>query len=398
MEFPIDVFLKDLEKIINIDSGTHNIAGNFKVAEFFSEKFKEAGFDTEIKKVGGYMRPVVVAKSHSQSLNTDIIKPDFSHTIPLIPDTSGENFDFLLCGHMDTVFPDGTAAQRPFRMDGGNVYGPGTVDMKAGALLILYLARYLKETHKNMGICVVLNSDEEIGSPDSVELLREVASNCNAIFVFEGGRKEGRFVNQRKGIAKYQINIDGIASHSGTAPHKGVSAIVELSKWIVAIDALKDYDMGTSINVGLMEGGTALNVVAPTAKATMEVRYKTSSELARVEKALHLMEAKPFLHGSNAKVTRLSHYPPLTVTKNTESLMKKLAPLGLEYVSAGGTSDANRLACLNIPIIDGCGPGGGFPHSEKEFLRIDTVSERFELMCKVFETLKEDSLSDHPNA
>ena len=369
MNFPLDDFLKDLEKIVNIDSGTHNIEGNLAVAAFFEEQFQAAGFDVRIIRAGGSGRPLVAAKSPGSG-----------------------SFDFLFCGHIDTVFADGTAAASPLRIDGEGAdrcaYGPGTVDMKAGALLMLYLARHLAAARPDIRLKVLINSDEETGSEETGPLMLEEAADCGAFFVFEGARKKGQFVAERKGILKYRLDITGIASHSGTAPRDGVSAITELGHWITALDKLKNYDRGTTVNVGMVDGGTALNMVAPSASATFEVRYRDKRELARIERALKRMCEKPFLEGASARLTLISSKKPLVVTEKTAALMETLKPLDLEYVSAGGTSDANILAALGIPVIDGCGPGGGNPHTEREFLRIGTVQQRFETMCRIFELLK----------
>ncbi len=360
MTFPMEQYIKDLEYIINIDSGSANIEGNRQIAGFFARKFSEAGFFVETRQAGAGKRPVVIAKT-----------------------PGAEKFAFYLGGHMDTVFPDGTVKARPFRIADGCAFGPGTVDMKAGALLILYIARELMQTAPEIPLCIVLNSDEELGSPDSAEILRQQASLCRNILIFEGGRKGGKLVNERKGIAKFSIAIHGIASHSGTAPQKGASAVVELAHWIIELDRLKNYHRGTTVNVGLMEGGTALNMVAPYSKAVMEVRYVDPKEFLRVERALDKLAARPYVEGTRAEVSRLSHYPPLVLTEKTRALMQRLTKYELVYVKAGGTSDANRLADLDIPIIDGCGPMGGFPHSEKEFLTLETVPERFVLFCSI---------------
>lgn len=360
MSLDLSAYLKDLEYLINIDSGTSNVDGNRQAAAFFAKGFRLAGFDVSEEAVGEAKRPVVIART-----------------------PGARRFDSYLGGHMDTVFPDGTAAARPFTRDGDIVTGPGTVDMKAGALLILYIARELRQTAPQIPLCAVLNSDEEIGSPDSAPVLRREAANCRRIFIFEGGRKNDRLVNQRKGIAKYRIEIQGIASHAGTAPHKGASAITELAHWITRLDRLKKPDRGTTVNTGLMEGGTALNVVAPRAWAMTEVRYTDPKELARIQRAMEKMAAKPFVADTQAQVTQLSHYPPLLPGEKTLALMGELSPYGLEYVKAGGISDANRLADLDIPILDGCGPSGGFPHSEKEFLSVQTVQRRFDLFTRI---------------
>lgn len=360
MALQMDRYLKDLEHIINIDSGSSDIEGNLRMAEFFAGAFEEAGFATEVHRVGQLNRPVVVAKT-----------------------PGAEEFAFYLGGHLDTVFPRGTAAERPFHIREGCAFGPGTVDMKAGSLLILYIAREIMETAPEIPLCIVLNSDEELGAVDSAELLRAEAAKCRRAFIFEGGRKGGKLVNERKGIGKFKIEIHGIASHSGTAPRRGASAIVELAHWIVELDKLKNYDKGTTINVGRIEGGTALNVVAPYSKAVAEVRYVHPQEFRRVEHMLEKLADKPYVEGTSAEITKLSHYPPLVLTAKTKALMKEMEKYQLEYVKAGGTSDANRLAALDIPIIDGCGPLGGFPHSENEFLTIETVPQRFDLFCGI---------------
>lgn len=366
MDFPLEEYLNDLETIINIDSGSTDLEGCRKVADFFCAKLKAAGFLTEIRSAGIQNRPLVVAKH---------------------PASEDSHYDFFLNGHLDTVFPKGTTAQRPFRKEGNLIYGPGTVDMKAGALLIVYLAHYMKAALPQVSFTIALNCDEEIGSPDSFEELRKLASCCRHIFIFEGMRKQGQFVNERKGIAKYDIQVEGIASHAGTAPRQGVSAIVELSKIIVDLSKAQNLDKGTSINVGLIDGGTALNVIAPSAHAVMEVRYTSEREFSRITQRLQKMTDRPHLEGASVSFRQISHYPPLTITPATRSLMDKLESLGLGYVKAGGTSDANRLAGLGISILDGCGPGGGFPHSEKEFLDLTTVPQRFYRMIEIFRKL-----------
>ncbi len=382
MDFPLEAYLNDLETIINIDSGSMDLEGCRKIADFFCAKLKVSGFFTEIKSVGTQGRPLVVAKHPAPEVSVDD-----SDRAEMAADV---HYDFFLNGHLDTVFPKGTAKQRPFRKEDTIIYGPGTVDMKAGALLIVYLACYMKASLPQASFTIALNCDEEIGSPDSFEVLRKLASDCRHIFIFEGMRKKEQFVNERKGIAKYDIQVSGIASHAGTAPRQGVSAIVELSRIIVDLSKAQNLDKGTSINVGLIDGGTALNVIAPSAHAVMEVRYTSNREFSRIVRRLQKLTDRPHLEGASVSIRQISHYPPLTITPATRSLMDRLEPLGLGYVKAGGTSDANRLAGLGISILDGCGPGGGFPHSEKEFLDLTTVPLRFQRMLDIFRELSAD--------
>lgn len=370
MIFLLERYLKDLEYIVNIDSGSADIDGNAKVASFFEERFKELGLETEHHRVGKLLRPVVIATT-----------PHKGSSIP------GKDYEFYLSGHMDTVFPKGTVAERPFKREGNRVFGPGCVDMKSGTLLILYLAEYLVKNMPEVSFMVLLNSDEELGSPDSTPIMRQEAAKCCRVFVFEGQRKQGQFVIERKGIAKFDIEVEGIASHAGAAPQEGVSAILELSKIVVDFSKLQKLDKGTSINVGLMEGGTALNVIPPHAKARMEVRYTSVGEFNRVLRAIAKMHENPHASGAKVKFTQISHYSPLVITRATKQMMDDLKPLNLQYVKAGGISDANRLACLGLATIDGCGPGGGFPHSEREFLDLDTVPARFDQLIEIIKKL-----------
>lgn len=380
MDFCINDFLKDLEFLINTDSHSDDIDGNLKILKFFENRLKSAGLSTTLTFCGNAHRPALVAEYLPP-------KHSCSHS-----DSSDGHLPqrILMCGHVDTVFPYGTASKRPFTICEDKAYGPGTVDMKASALLMLYLSEYMVKNIKNLPFRLFYNSDEEIGSPDTVDFMLESAKDCDAVFVFEGARKKGQFVNRRKGIAKYKIEITGRASHSGTAHSEGVSAIVELANWIIALDKLNDYKSGLTLNVGTVSGGSALNIVAPHAEAMLEVRYVNSEDYMKADSFIRSASASPFTAGASADITQLSHYPPLNITPKTSKLMKQLEPLELTYVSAGGVSDANRLACLNLPIIDGCGTSGGFPHSEKEFLSIPSVNQRFETMLRIFELLAYD--------
>ena len=399
----MEKFLKELEQIINMDSGTSDVDGCRQVASFFYRRLGEAGLCVSTIPYGPDRRPMVVAVSPGTVISSDAI-PDV--ITPGAASDAEKRYDFLLVGHMDTVFPKGTAARRPFHLDmeEGRAYGPGTVDMKAGALLMVYIAEYLTKHAPEISLCLALNSDEETGSLDSAPLLAALGRQARRAFVFEGGRKNGQFVHQRKGCTKYEIQVHGVASHAGTAPKQGASAIVEAAHLILKLDKLKQYERGTSVNVGLIEGGTALNVVADSCTLKVEVRYTEEKEQKRIEKALSRLQTAPYVSGTSISIHRLSSTPPLNLTAETAELMRQMEAYGrisgqaagadsyrreelppVAFVSAGGLSDANRLAICEIPIIDGCGPGGGFPHSEKEFLSLETVLQRFRFMTGVME-------------
>ena len=418
-DFSMDQFLAELETVINIDSGTSDVNGCHKAAGFYMERMQAAGLQVQILPYGTERRPMVLGVTPGAPL------PRF-HTGDaenINPASDCRPYDFLLVGHLDTVFPAGTVLARPFRLGesspedslagngGGRVYGPGTVDMKAGALLMIYIAEYMTANYPETKLCLVLDSDEETGSMESAPYMVDLGNQSCCAFVFEGGRKNDQFVNRRKGCNKYEIRIHGVASHAGTAPWNGASAIVELGRWITALDKLKNYKRRTTVNIGLISGGTAFNVVPDLAIAKVEVRFTDEKEMARVERAIKRLQEKPKVEGTHAEVICLSETAPLRLNAATESLMIKMqeySPQYLEhvqvlqdagvltgpawpvdFVAAGGLSDANRLAVCGIPIIDGCGPGGGFPHSEKEFLSLDTLVKRYMFFIGLLPWLKE---------
>ncbi|MDD6815184.1 MAG: M20/M25/M40 family metallo-hydrolase, partial [Firmicutes bacterium] len=373
---------------INLDTPTADLAACRNAAVFLAARLENAGLSVTRHSCGADGRPLLTAVSPSAG---------YSKTQSKNSEGSAEKtYDFLLVGHFDTVFPAGTAAQRPFRLDAaeGRVYGPGTVDMKAGVLLMIYLAEYLTAVHPDIRLCLLLDCDEETGSSNSAPFLTEYGKKSRCAFIFEGARKAGQFVSQRKGCRKYEIEITGVASHAGTAPRQGASAIVEMARWITALDKLKRYDKGTSVNIGLVQGGTALNVVPDRCTAKMEVRYTDEKEILRIERSITRLSRKPSVENTQAHVTCLSDMLPLRLSPETRVLMDQMAAYGVEhqneieagffdpidFVSAGGLSDANRLAACGIPVMDGCGPGGGFPHSEKEFLSLDSLQKRHRLL------------------
>lgn len=389
-EFPMEPFLRELETFINMDTPTSDVERCRKAADLLVARLKKAGLRTSILACGAVQRPLLVAESAAVVSDTDSNSP---------------SYDFLLVGHLDTVFPVGTAADRPFRMEPseGRVYGPGTVDMKAGVLLMIYLAEYLTAAYPKIRLCLLIDSDEETGSMDSAPFLTEYGNRSRCALVFEGSRKAGQFVHQRKGCRKYEIEIAGIASHAGTAPRQGASAIVEMARWVTALDRQKRYDRGTSVNIGLIHGGTALNVVPDRCTAKVEIRYTDEKEMLRIERAIDRLIRKPSVENTCAHVTCLSDTPPLRISSETLLLMDQMRAYGemhradidaglldpVDFVSAGGLSDANRLAACGIPVMDGCGPGGGFPHSEKEFLSLDSLQKRYRLLTGLLPYLHE---------
>lgn len=369
MSFTLDQYLQDLELIVNIDSGSKNSKGINQVADFFIERYQKLGYLTE----------------KTTNANLMAVNGDY------------DNYDVLLIGHMDTVFPEGTAVERPFRISGNRAYGPGVADMKSGLLLMYYSLKAIQEEglDRDLAICVVLNSDEEIGSKKSTPLIKELAQKSKVALVLEGARNVASLVLERKGIAGYHLNFTGIAAHAGVEPEKGASAVVELAHWVSELNELNDLAAGTTVNVGVIEGGTAANVIAEQARATVDLRFKTEAVREKVETVMEDLKNNPRVKGVNVEVIRHGIRPAMNPSAATMRLVERVQEIGqrlkldLNWIASGGGSDANTTAGLGIPTIDGLGPVGANPHSKNEYLELDSVKLRSALLTEIISACRD---------
>lgn len=360
-------YLKDLEEIVNIDSGSEDLTGCLQMAAYFANRFEEAGFDVRISREPG-KHPHVEARSFTRK---------------------SDEIDILFMGHMDTVFPKGTVQQRPFCIENGKARGPGAADMKSGVLLAFYLAKEIKEKALPLNLCIAFNSDEEIGSADSVDWLKELGTKAKYCFNFEPGRDTGAFVKERKGVYDYHVTFQGIPAHAGVAPEKGASAVTEMARWVWALTNLDAPLQGTTLNPGIVKGGSASNVVAEHAEMLIDLRYTQDSELKRIERVFDEMVAYPRVTGVKVSWERKEGFPPMMPSSRTEGMIELMkeaaAALGQvppTFASTGGGSDANNLGGLPVSVMDGCGPVGGGYHSNKEYLVLSSIEQRFQLILK----------------
>lgn len=281
----------------------------------------------------------------------------------------------LIIGHYDTVWLEGEAARRPFSIRDEKAYGPGVYDMKAGILQAMFALRALVKLDRlpaDKKIVLLLNSDEEIGSPTSRWLVEQEASRSAASFVLEPPTEPGGALKTwRKGSAHYTVAVRGISAHAGVDHQKGVSAIEELSRQIQFLHALTDYEKGTTINVGVVKGGIGANVVADYAEAEVDVRVVSMEEAQRIENVIR--ERKPLLSGTSINVTGGIRRPPMERTKDTgvlfalaKSISRHELGMELEESGTGGVSDGNFAAACGVPTLDGLGAKGGFAHSPEE--------------------------------
>ncbi|HHQ4892777.1 TPA: M20 family metallopeptidase [Aeromonas veronii] len=372
MTFSLDQYLTELAPLINLDCGSLHQPGIAAVADLMAAKYEAMG-GWQIKRV-------------------DCGAAGVGLEIRNQPDAA--QIDVMLIGHMDTVFPLGTAAARPMSIDGERAYGPGVSDMKSGLLNIVYALRELpREVRDRLSICVCMNPDEEIGSLHSSDWLATVAKQAKQVLVAEAARADGSLVKARKGMARYRIDFTGKAAHAGNEPQKGRSAITELGHWILAINALTNFDSGTTLNIGIVEGGNGANIVPAHASAVVDVRFWDNQEYHQIDDHLLTLADRPHLDGVTIQLTREAHKPAMVPSEGTQALMQLVEECGAElglpisWQEVGGGSDANLTAALGIPTLDGLGPIGAGFHSDEEYLDLVSIAPRIELLVKVLTRL-----------
>lgn len=368
----LEQYLDELRSVVNVDCGTQTRDGVARVADIFTDLYRKAGWHAEQVDLGDQVGPGLFVTNQPQA----------------------DRYDVLLVGHLDTVFPPGTAAERPLSVRDGRAYGPGVSDMKSGLLNILWALRDLEERDRQrLRIAVAMNPDEETGSVHSHVWIGELAKRSGCVLVCESARADGSLVKARKGMARYQLSLQGVAAHAGNDPEKGRSAITALAHAILAINQLADSAKGTTLNVGLISGGDAANIVPDHAEAVIDLRFWCNDEYQRVNQALQVRCQQPFLDGVSCTLQQDTHTPAMAPSGDTEALMARVEQAGHEegiaitWQAVGGGSDANHTAALGIPSLDGFGPIGAGFHSPAEYLDLASVEPRIRLLRRVIASL-----------
>jgi glutamate carboxypeptidase len=293
----------------------------------------------------------------------------------------------LLIGHADTVWPLGTLEKMPFKIEGNKIMGPGVYDMKGGLVQMIAALQALKELNNPPAVIpfICINSDEETGSRESRHLISRLARLANRAFILEPSLGiEGKLKTRRKGVGRFTFHIQGQSAHAGLDPDKGVSAILELSYIIQKLHGLNDPAGGISVNVGVIEGGSRPNVIAPASRAEIDVRVPTLEAAERIEKTIR--QISPQLTGINLEVTGGFNRLPLEKTNANEQLWQLARTQGnrldltLEEGTAGGGSDGNTTS-LYTATLDGLGAVGDGAHAGHEFLFLDKMVERSALLA-----------------
>jgi glutamate carboxypeptidase len=295
----------------------------------------------------------------------------------------------LLVGHTDTVWPLTTLQRMPMEVSEGRLHGPGTLDMKGGLTQIVFALRALRDLDQLPQVTpvVFINSDEEVGSPDSKTYVERLARRAKRALILEPSLgPSGRIKTARKGVGRFEVTLTGRASHAGLDPESGASAILELSHVIQSMNAMNDPELGTTVNVGLVDGGTRPNVVAAHATATVDVRVATAEEGVRFEKAINAL--RPVTAGVTLKVTGGIEVAPLERTPRNRSLWKAAIGVGedlgfrLEEAVAGGGSDGNTTSQFTA-TLDGLGCVGDGAHADHEHIVIDPSVDRCALLARL---------------
>jgi glutamate carboxypeptidase len=299
----------------------------------------------------------------------------------------------LLVGHLDTVWPLGTLDRQPFRVDNGLAYGPGTFDMKAGLTIAFFAMRALKEAgYQTMRpVALLVTCDEETGSLYNRAVIEAEGSRSQAALVLEPPIPGGSLKTGRKGVGEFELTITGKPAHAGNDPRGGISAITELAHQILAINAMSDYERGTTLNVGVVSGGILSNVIPAQARARIDMRYQTAEEGARITQALQRLS--PVLDGAHIEIRGGINRPPLLRTPAIEELFQRArrlaAEIGFEVGegSVGGGSDGNFIAAHGVPVLDGLGVDGAGAHAEHEHVIISDIPRRAALLARLIETV-----------
>jgi glutamate carboxypeptidase len=299
----------------------------------------------------------------------------------------------LIIGHTDTVHPRGSIIERPWREQEGRIYGPGIFDMKANCALALEVVGACAALNlaPRRPVVLLLTCDEEAGSMTGRVLIEDEARKARSVLVLEPPASGGRVKTARKGTGIFTIEAHGVAAHAGLEPEKGASAILEMARQIERLHEMNDPARGVTVNVGVVRGGTRLNVVPAEAHAEIDVRFSTAEDAQRLESAI--LGVQPFDERVKLIVSGGINRPPLERTEKVAALFELArevaAKLDFELgeASVGGASDGNFVAALGVPILDGLGIAGDGAHAIHEHIVVDDIALRGALLAGIIASL-----------
>lgn len=335
----------------------------------------------EIQRLGLPMEPEVIEQ-----------KDAGNHLVFRSPACKGGRAPVLLAGHMDTVFPP-ESDFKFFKEDNGKVFGPGVIDMKGGLATAIYALKLLHDRNMLEKIPVILlcNSDEEIGSPTSTELIRTESRRGLFGLVFECGGLGGEIVTGRKGKYGFTLQVSGQAGHAAFAGRNKASAVLELAHKVIAIEQLNDPSRQLVVNVGTVSGGVGPNTIAERASARVDTRFLLLSDGDSCEKSMNRIASRNSVPGTSGLLIRTSGRAPMEQTDANRRLFRlvreQATSLGITVQEElrSGVSDANTISASGLPVVDGMGPVGDCDHSDREYMIRDSLMEKTLLAAQVIE-------------
>jgi glutamate carboxypeptidase len=366
-----DDIVECIQQLVEIESPSDNKEAADRLGALLAEKFEALGGK---------------ARFHKSAKFGDHLQVDFAGR-------RGGN-PVLLLGHFDTVYPMGTLANMPCQVSEGRLWGPGVLDMKSGIALMLTAIDVLRASHSDLPhpITVLLVSDEEVGSDSSRHITENLAKLSAAVLVLEPSYGlHGAVKTARKGVGEYTLKVTGKAAHSGLDFEKGASAIVELAKQITKISQMIDLRRGLTLNVGLVQGGTRVNVIPAEATAVLDVRIAKMKDAAAIDRKLRAL--KPFNRKCRLEIDGGINRPPMERTAGVAGLYQKASEIAkragwkLEEAAVGGGSDGNFTAGLGIPTLDGLGGVGEGAHATHESILISELPRRAALVTGLIEAI-----------
>lgn len=388
-----ELMVQQLHHFCEINSGTTNLQGLAQIATALSDAYNPIADAIEVKKL---VPLPVINMSGDEALQRcgDALfirkRPHLKRRI-------------LLSGHMDTVYPANSSFQKLTYINDNHVNGPGVADMKGGLIVMLHALAAFEQTEQatQLGWDVLINSDEEIGSPASSILFDELAPHYQAALVYEPAMTPtGTLAKNRKGSAKYTLIATGKAAHAGRAFAEGRNAICYLAEAVCEVHALNGIRDGVTINVGKIAGGEALNVVPDKAVAKLDIRISdpedeiwVKNELAKIAQKLKRTDYSLTMHGTFGR-------PVKRVCAGTERLFQRVQHLGkelgltIDWKDSGGCCDGNNLARHGLPVLDTLGVRGGNIHSHEEYILLDSLAERATLSALLLLDLAQGGLED----
>ncbi|HKS29889.1 MAG TPA: M20 family metallopeptidase [Pyrinomonadaceae bacterium] len=365
-------WLSLVRALVETESPSGDVKGSRAVVSLLEDAARSIGGSVEVERIP--------AEGYGEHLRVRAFK-------------GKEESRLLIVGHTDTVHPRGTISARPFRANGERLHGPGIFDMKANCAMALEALRACAELNLSpkREVVLLLTCDEETGSQWGRALIEDEARGAACALVLEPPASGGRVKTARKGTGIFVMEALGRAAHAGLEPEKGASAVLEIARQIERLHGLEDISKGTTVNVGVVEGGTRSNVVPAHARAEIDVRFSTAEEARRIESAI--LNPRSFDERVKLVVTGGINRPPLERNEGVARLYEHAREVAaaldfnLGEASVGGASDGNFIAALNVPVLDGLGIDGDGAHAEHEHIITSDIMRRGPLLAALIATL-----------